>query len=134
MTTVLQYLYKVVPRAWAPVVNGLLILTTPFVEKDPIKVLAARAPVVLSMTRLVVVAFAMAMLRHIWLRGIGAWPAATLSIAIVLALPIVSALDRVNPADVLTLAKNLFDRFGVGAISIASTEPSKFDDHRNDAG
>ncbi|MDB4878095.1 MAG: hypothetical protein JWM41_4541, partial [Gemmatimonadetes bacterium] len=64
------------------------------------------------------------------------WPDATLAIAIVLALPILGALERVHPQDVVELAKTLVTRFGVGGVrrmgSVYSNEPSKYDDHRND--
>ncbi|MDB4878552.1 MAG: hypothetical protein JWM41_4998, partial [Gemmatimonadetes bacterium] len=66
------------------------------------------------------------------------WPDATLAIAIVLALPILGALERVHPQDVVELAKTLVTRFGVGGVrrmgSVYGQEPSKFDDHRNDTG
>ena len=88
MNDPLPFLYKVVRRCVALLVDGLLIVSTPLAEKNPAKIIAQRAPLVLSMARLVVLAFAVAMLRQIWVRGVGAWPAATLSIAVVLALPI----------------------------------------------
>jgi hypothetical protein len=125
-----SFLYDAARRAASIAADALLIVATPLAEKNPAKLLALRAPLVLSMARVVVLAFAVAMLREIWKRGIGAWPAATLSIAVVLALPIVSALERVRPSDVLALAKSVFERFGIGAVS---SEPSKFDDHRDDA-
>jgi hypothetical protein len=54
-----------------------LIVTTPLVEKNPAKMLATRAPVVLSMARVVVLGFAVAVLRQVWRAGIGGWPDAT---------------------------------------------------------
>ena len=86
-----------------------------------------------------VLAFAAAMLHQIWHSGIAGWPDATLSIAIVLALPLLAALERVKPTEVLAFAKTLVNRFGIGAertianiYSNASSEPSKYDDHRAD--
>lgn len=61
-----------------------------------------------------------------------------ISVAIVLALPLLGALERVRPTDVVELAKTLVSRFGVGAVRSvrsvydAECEPSKFDDHRED--
>ena len=118
----------------------LLTLLTPLLEKNVLKKLAIDVPVVLSMARVVVLAFAVALLRQIWRAGIAGWPDATLSIAIVLALPLLSALDRVAPADALAVAESLLARFGVGdtrpqgpIYSMGpSAEPSKFDDHRSD--
>ena len=96
-----------------------------------------RLPFVFSMSRLIVLAFAAAMLHQAWLAGIAGWPEATLSIAIVLALPILGALERARPADTIALAKALLGRFGTGATrhagSLFGHEPSKFDDHRDDS-
>ncbi len=123
---------------------GRLLLTvlTPLLEKNVLKKLAIDVPVVLSMSRTIVLAFAVALLRQIWRAGIAGWPDATLSVAIVLALPLLGALDRLAPADALAIAETLLTRFGVGDVrpqapiysSGPSTEPSKFDDHRSDDG
>ena len=65
------------------------------------------------------------------------WPEATLSIAIVLAMPILGALERAKPAEVIALAKVLVGRLGTcdgrRLRSVFAQEPSKFDDHRVDA-
>src|SRR5215467_1487623 len=63
---------------------------------------------------------------------------ATLAIAIVLAMPLLGALERVRPGEVVGLAKALVARFGEGGVRTMGSvfdvrEPSKFDDHRNDA-
>ena len=110
------------------VVRIALTLLTPLLEKNVLKTITFDIPVVFSMSRVIVLAFAAAMIRQIWRTGISAWPDATLAIAVVLALPIVGALDRAKPLDVLSVAKTLLGRFGVGS----GTEPSKFDDHRAD--
>lgn len=104
---------------------------TPLLEKNVAKTLATDAPVIFSMSRLIVLAFAAALLRRIWTVGVGGWPDATLSIAIVLALPMMGALERANPAEVLEVTRALVSRFGIGS-GIGSREPSKFDDHRAD--
>jgi hypothetical protein len=107
----------------------LLALVTPLLEKNVVKTLASDAPFVFSMSRVIVLAFAIGELRQMWRAGIAGWPEATLAIAIVLALPLLGALERARPAEVLELGKTLFSRFGVGDVS---REPSKFDDHRGD--
>ncbi|MDB4877507.1 MAG: hypothetical protein JWM41_3953 [Gemmatimonadetes bacterium] len=107
-----------------------LAALTPLLEKNVIKTLAVDVPLVFSMGRVIVLAFALCMLRQIWRAGIAGWPEATLSIAIVLALPVLGALERVTPDRVVDLASALVGRFGVG--STRSREPSKFDDHRAD--
>ena len=95
--------------------RAALVVVTPLLEKNVLKTLAVDVSVVFSMTRLIVLAFAVVVLRRVWHDGIGGWPEATLSIAIVLALPVVGALDRVTPAEVIDLAKTLVGRFGTGA-------------------
>jgi hypothetical protein len=57
----------------------------------------------------------------------------------VLALPVVGALERVRPSEVVSLARTMVGRFGHGGVRTMgstyptpSTAPSKFDDHRSD--
>ena len=140
MNASLLVLWAACRRGWRLLVRGLLIVTTPLVEKNPAKAVTTKAPVVLSMARVVVLGFAVAMLRQVWLAGIAGWPDATVSISVVLALPIVGALERVAPSDVVSLAQSLVGRFGAGGVrpawsayAAAPAEPSKFDDHRSDA-
>ena len=116
---------------------ALLAVVTPLLEKNPAKALVGgRVPLVFSRSRLVVLAFAFAMLRQIWRAGVAGWPDATLSIAVVLALPILAAMDRVRPEQVMALGGALLSRFGVGESrrtgSVYGAEPSRFDDHRSD--
>ena len=107
----------------------LMALITPLLEKNPAKALATPAGAfVFSMSRVIVLAFAGAMLRQLWHAGVGGWPDATLSIAIVLALPLLGALDRATPEQVLALGGALIGRFGIGDTRLG--EPSRFDDHR----
>ncbi len=117
----------------------LFAVLTPLLEKNVIKTLSLDVPVVFSMSRVIVLAFAVGELRQIWLAGIAGWPEATLAIAIVLALPLLGALERVRPTDVVELAKTLITRFGEGGMRRVrsvydAAEPSKFDDHRDDGG
>lgn len=111
-------------------------LVTPLLEKNPAKTLMLDAPYIFSMSRLIVLAFAVAMLRQIWRAGVAGWPEATLAMTIVLAIPVLGALGRATPRDVLEVAKTVVGRFGVGATrgvgSLFAEEPSKFDDHRTD--
>jgi hypothetical protein len=119
-----------VPRAIA------LSLITPLLEKNVLKTISLDIPVVFSMSRVIVLAFAVALVRQIWRAGIAGWPDATLAVAIVLALPIVAALDRVKPSEMLPVVSSLLGRLGVGGArplgSVYGSEPSKFDDHRID--
>ncbi|MEO7086831.1 MAG: hypothetical protein ABI442_07545 [Gemmatimonadaceae bacterium] len=114
----------------------MLVVLTPLLEKNVFKTMSVDVPLVFSMRRLIVLAFAAGMLRQIWYAGIAGWPDATLAIAIVLALPILGALERAKPEQVLDVAKTLLGRASVGGArrtgDVYDTEPSKFDDHRND--
>ena len=107
---------------------------TPLLEKNVTKTLALDAPVILSMSRVIVFAFAVGMLKQIWHAGVAGWPDAALAMAVVLALPVLGALDRATPDQVMSFAKNL-----VGDVchpgqseGPALREPSKYDDHRTD--
>jgi hypothetical protein len=95
----------------------VLTAVTPLVEKNPVKVAATstiNVPMVFSMARVIVLAFAVAMVRRVWLAGVAGWPEATLSIGVVLAMPMLSAMDRADPEHVIELAKMLVTRFGAG--------------------
>ena len=116
---------------------ALLALVTPLLEKNPVKALAADTAFVFSMTRLIWLAFAIACLRQIGAAGVAGWPEATLAIAIVLAPPLLSALERVEPKDVLSFGQVLLGRFGLGEArrltSVYAEEPSPRDDHHSDS-
>ena len=123
-------------RGWRYARMLLLALLTPLFEKNPSKTLTfsrCHVPMVLSMARLIVILFAAAMLRQIYRAGVAGWPEATLSIAVVLAIPLLSALERVRPEQALAFMKTVFRRFGEGGArtigSVYATEPSKYDDH-----
>ena len=98
---------------------------TPVLEKNLARTIAADSPLVVSMSRVIVLAFAAVMLKEFWHSGIDGWPDATLGIATVLALPVMNALERANPDEVVALTRVLIARMG--------REPNKYDDHRTDA-
>ncbi len=85
---------------------------------------------------MIVLAFALAVLRQIRRACVAGRPVATVSIAIVLALPLLGALERVKRADTIELVKTLFLPIGIGDVrrvaSLLGEEPSKYDDHRRD--
>jgi hypothetical protein len=118
----------------------LLAIATPLLEKNAAKTAAARSlkvPVVFSMARVIALAFAISMVHESWYAGIGGWPEAALSIAIVLTMPILSALERVTPDEAISLAKAILGRFGIGETrrgirNLMGRQPSKYDDHRDD--
>ena len=119
----------------------LLAIATPLLEKNAAKTAAARSlkvPVVFSMARVIALAFAISMVHESWYAGVAGWPEATLSIAIVFTMPILSALERVTPHEAVELAKSVLARFGVGETRrgverVFSLEPRKRDDHRDDS-
>ncbi len=110
--------------------GAALALATPLLEKNARKTEHLGLPIVFSMARVIVVAFAVVLIRLTWRAGVAGWPQATESIAVVLALPILNALERVRPEDVVALATTLLSRFGIG--DVGAREPSKYDDHRGD--
>ncbi len=114
----LPFLYRVAKSVGTTVI-------TPVLEKSAVKTLAMDSPIILSMSRLIAVGFAGVMLKHFWHGGINGWPDATLGIATVLALPVMNAIQRANPDEVVALTRVLLARIG-------TPEPSKFDDHRSD--
>jgi hypothetical protein len=125
-------------RGWRYARMLLLALLTPLFEKNPSKTMTfsrCHVPMVLSMARMIVLLFAAAMLYQVRHAGVAGWPEATLCIAIVLAIPLLSALERVRPEQAIGLMKSLFRRFGEGAArrigSVYAEEPSKYDDHRD---
>jgi len=118
----------------------ILALVTPLLEKNPTKTATfslCYVPMVLSMARVIVLLFAIAMLHQIRVAGVAGWPDATLSIAIVLAMPLLNALDRVSAQDTISLARVLFRQFGSGGTRplgrVFGAEPSKYDDHTVDS-
>ena len=131
---------------WAGVFTAVraiaLAVATPLLEKNAAKIAAAkslRVNVVFSMARVIVLAFAIAMLHQSWHAGIAGWPEATLSIVVVLAMPILGALERLRPAEALQLLKSAIGRFGIGETRrgvsrFMGEEPGKYDDHRDDGG
>lgn len=112
---------------------------TPLLEKNAIKTLAVGVPLVFSMSRIVVLAFAAGMVRQLWKIGISSWPEATLAMTIVLALPMLGALERAAPEQTFDVIKTLIGRFGVGeqraALSLFRNDlrdPSRYDNHWSD--
>ena len=95
-----------------------LAAVTPLLEKNAVKILSTDVPIMFSMSRLVVLAFATGMMRQLWTIGIVGWPEATLSISVVLALPILGALDRATPEQVVDVTKALVGKLGVGDIKL----------------
>lgn len=100
--------------------RGLLfVVVSCALEKNPTKLLAIEAPVIFSASRLVVLALAVAVVRRLWLPGAIGWPEATLGAVVAIALPVLDAFKRVEPSDVVALAKEVIQRLGIGDVSTA---------------
>ena len=99
-----------------------LAAITPLLEKNAIKVLTTDVPIVFSMSRVVVLAFAVGMMRQLWGVGIAGWPEATLAISIVLALPILGALERATPEQLVDVTRTLIGRLGVGEARLGAPQ------------
>ena len=134
-----QQLVRCGRRSWRVVRALVLAVATPLLEKNPRKSRGNRrvdVPLVLSMARLVVLMFAVALTGQITRAGVAGWPEATLAMTIVLAVPLVNALERMTAGEAVGLAKAVVARFGEGATrtmgSVYPLEPSKWDDHRED--
>jgi hypothetical protein len=95
---------------------------TPVLEKNIVKTAAMESSFVVSMSRLIAMAFAVVLLRDFWYHGLNGWPDAALGITTVLAVPLMNTIQRANPDEVLAVTRLL----------LARLEPSKYDDHRTD--
>lgn len=112
---------------------------TPLLEKNPRKTVVLTANefrMVISMSRVVVLCFAVVMLAQIRYAGVAGWPDATLCITVVLALPLLSALEKLPPDATLDTFTALLGRVGRGGVrsigSVFGTGPRRDDDHRAD--
>ncbi len=112
---------------------------TPLLEKNPRKTVVLTANdfrMVISMSRVVVLCFAVVMLAQVRYAGVAGWPEATLCITVVLALPLLSALEKLPPDATLDTFTALLGRVGRGGVrrmgSVYGTGPSRYDDHRRD--
>jgi hypothetical protein len=117
----------------------VIALVTPLLEKNPMKTATfsfCYVPMVLSMARVIVLLFALRMLEQVKRGGVSGWPEATLCIAIVLALPILNALERVSARETIEVAKSLFGVIGRrNARQVAGghhAEPREVDEQRED--
>lgn len=95
----------------------LATLLSPFAEKNPVKALSNVAPIVLSMSRVTVAVFTVVDAYRLATAKTIGWPEATLAIALVFALPILAALSKVSPSEVVAFGAKIVERFGVGDVA-----------------
>jgi hypothetical protein len=62
------------------------------------------------------------MMRQLWAVGIVGWPDATLSISVVLALPILGALELATPEQVVDVTTALIGTLGVGELTLGARQ------------
>lgn len=105
-------------RIWPVVRAGLLVLASAIAEKDPKNQLYSDVPIVLSATRIVVyIALFVWASMGLAAAGMPAWPFWTFGSILIMALPILKALNTAaekDPAAVLDFAKSIYSRMGVG--------------------
>lgn len=101
---------------WSYFKTLVAVLLSPVAEKNPVKVWAYRAPVVLSAERIICMGAAILLGRVVWRvpELLNGWPAATFAVFVVLALPISRALSRAPAMAGLEFAKVLVGRLGRG--------------------
>lgn len=97
----------------------LATLLSPFAEKNPVKALSSYAPLVLSMSRITVAVFTGVVSWRLAHAPTIGWPEATLAISLVFALPVLAALSKVSPSEVVAFGSKIIDRFGVGDVAQA---------------
>jgi uncharacterized protein (TIGR02594 family) len=103
-------------KVWERTKTGLAILVSPIADKNPVKIWAYRAPVVLSAERIICIG-AFVLWGYVVFRQpelLNGWPAATFGVFIVLALPITRALSRAPAEMALRFAETLVGRLGRG--------------------
>lgn len=102
---------------WSWMRSAGAFIISPLAEKNPIKTYSSCAPIVLSMSRIAVATFVVVdAIRLAHAVAIG-WPEATLAIGLVFALPVLRALDKVSPHEVLAFGSIMMNRFGVGDVA-----------------
>ena len=115
----------------------LFAVLSPLAEKNPARFAMVDTPFVFSMSRVIVACFSYGMFRQLQYAGIAGWPEATLCIALVYAIPILDALSKVSPQEVLAFGKAIIDRLGIGEVRQVGNLmdprlPSKHDDERGE--
>jgi hypothetical protein len=93
----------------------LAVLLSPFAEKNPVRALSSIAPIVLSMSRITVAVFTAVNAYRLAIAPAIGWPEATLAIALVFALPVLAALSKLSPGEVVAFGTKIVERFGVVA-------------------
>lgn len=118
-------------RRHGPLVQLAAIVLSPIAEKNPVKALSSLAPIVLSMSRITVLVFTIVDASRLATAEMIGWPEVTLAIALVFALPVLAALNKVSASEVVAFGGKILERFGVGAVA-QPPYPSMDQDERDD--
>lgn len=104
----------------------LAVAISPLAEKNPLRALSSVAPVVLSMSRVTVAVFTGVDAYRLARATTIGWPEVTLAIALVFALPVLSALGKVSAPEVVAFGAKMIERFGVGDVAAAPYTPNEW--------
>jgi hypothetical protein len=102
-------------HSWGQQLAAMII--SPLAEKNPLKSMSSIAPIVLSMSRITVAVFTCVVASRIAYATTIGWPEATLAMAIIFAIPVLRALDKVSPQEVISFGTKIVERFGVGDVA-----------------
>lgn len=97
--------------------NFLLVVFSALMEKNPVKTLSSRAPVVLSASRVVVVGLVATWIAVVVLRPslLATWPVATLGVGLAFSLPLTGAIAKLSPEEIVAFGGEILRRFGAGS-------------------
>ncbi|MDP1859697.1 MAG: hypothetical protein Q8K82_13560 [Gemmatimonadaceae bacterium] len=110
-------------------VHVLAFLVSPISEKNATKVLASFAPIMLSGSRVTVAVFAYVMAKRLLeTKTAMGWPESTIVLGLIFALPILAALEKVSPQDVVAFGEKIVGRFGLGDVAKAPFTPHEWAD------
>lgn len=103
---------KLLTLAW----TLLAFLGSALCEKDRHKTAHMPTALVLSTSRVVVLALTIVWIRTVWVSPelLARWPVATTGVFLAVALPVVGALKTTDPEKVLQWARGVADRLGQG--------------------
>lgn len=106
--------------------RAAIVVLSPIAEKQPLKVLAVDAPVVLSFRRVALAAIIYAFIRQMGTAGLAGWPEVTFAALILLVVLFLGAFEKASTADAVGVLTHLVDKFGVGQGRTDAEAPKQF--------
>lgn len=108
-------------------VHILAFIVSPISEKNPVKVLSSFAPIMLSGSRITVAVFTYVIARRLLETKVAiGWPESTMVLGLIFALPLLAALEKMSPADVVAFGTKIVERFGIGDVAQAAFVPHQW--------